>query len=111
MKTIVFDPGALRHRLRLYSPLETSDGCGGVDVTWQLVGEVWSHLKPSRITRPEEALQITEVAILDGTIRFRNDVATGWRVDFGTRQFQVQAVVDPDERKSYLVLRLEELGR
>ncbi|MFD0915868.1 phage head closure protein [Pseudahrensia aquimaris] len=111
MKRSLFDPGQMNHRITLQAPLETPDGCGGVDVVWNDVAQVWAAFEPISVQRPEEAQQIEEYALHRVSVRFRTDVGTGWRVILGERSFEILSVIDPDERGAYLSLRKRQVGR
>ena len=42
------------------------------------------------------------------TIRFRSDVAPGWRVEWAGRQRRITAVSDPDGAQAFLELSCED---
>ena len=112
MKNKTFaDPGQLAHRLELQQPLEVSDGCGGLSVTWSTAGQVWAMLVPTRDTQNLEADQSRETISHLITIRFRGDVASGWRFVLGDRTFMILTIHDPDEGQTFLVARTVEEGR
>ena len=52
-----------------------------------------------------------EIASHTITMRWRSDVASGWRFVFGDRVFAIDHVSDPDEMRRYLVCDVTEEGR
>jgi len=106
-----FDPGSLNHRMQLQSPVETSDGLGGVVISWASVVDVWANIAPYRNRSELLAQQQSETLTHKIVIRFRTDVASGWRFQLGLRNFQIITVHDPDERGRYLVCLAQEEGR
>ncbi len=110
-KQIFLDPGRLNHRVQLQSIVETSDGCGGVNVSWTPVADVWANIQPHRTRSEQLAQQQFETLTHKITIRFRPDVKSGWRVQFGPRLFAITTLHDPDERGRYLSCLVEEEAR
>ncbi len=111
MNRRVFDPGQLRHRLTLQSLTETQDAAGAADLTWTDVADVWAHLRPVSGTSAVIAQQADESLTHEIAIRFRDDVASGWRFVTGERTFRIVTVYDPDERQCYLICSTTEEGR
>jgi len=111
MRPISYDPGALTHRLTLERRNESPDGCGGTDVTWSAVASIWGVVKPHRAIAFDRADQTDEELTHTITCRFRNDVASGWRLTMDERTFDVVTVHDPDERRRYIELQTREQGR
>ena len=106
-----FDPGALSQRVTIQSMVETADGCGGVTVSWPAVATVWAAIMPVRGSSKELAQQRTESMKHKVSLRYRDDVSSGWRISHDNRNFEILNVYDPDERKRYLVCLAEEEGR
>ncbi len=111
MLTTFLDAGRLRHRLVLEQPVETADGCGGVDITWSEVTTIWASLEPVGAAMRNLAQQSNESVTHRISLRYRDDVASGWRFTKGSRAFHIITVHDPDEAGRYLVCRTEEEGR
>jgi len=111
MRAIRFDAGALSRPMNLQRPVETSDGCGGLNVNWEHVATVWCELKPVRQTTDERAQQQIEDTFHDITLRQRVDLSSGWRLVMDDRFFAIETVHDPDERGAYLICRTRETGR
>lgn len=111
MRSVVHDPGELNHRFSLEQLIETADGFGALDRQFQPIAMVWGALQPKRHDERLLAQQIDEQTTHVITIRFRTDVATGWRFVEGERIFAVVAITDPDERGRYLQCQTEEVAR
>lgn len=109
-KTFI-DPGKLSHSLQLQRPLEVPDGCGGLSLNWETVVSVWAMVVPIKDEQQLVADQRNETTTHLITIRFRDDVASGWRFVLNGRPLTVLAVHDPDERGCFLVARTGEEGR
>ena len=111
MKRAIHDPGVLNHRFSLEQLIETADGLGALDRQFQPIAMVWGALEPMRHDERLLAQQLAEQATHNITIRFRSDIATGWRFVEGERVYVVVAIVDPDERGRYLRCQTEEVAR
>jgi SPP1 family predicted phage head-tail adaptor len=103
--------GALRRRLILERPIETSDGGGGVVTAWEEV---------ARLPAAVAALDAEEAIVAgrrDGfvtqrvVIRHRGDVVGGMRFIDGAAVLRIVATYDPEGRRRSLVCLCEEDGR
>lgn len=101
--TAGFDPGRLRCRMTLSTPVETPDGAGGATVVWTDVATLWARLDPVGANERRIADHLATVATHRITIRWRDDIAGGMRFTWRGRSFRVTAVHDPDETRRYLV--------
>lgn len=102
--------GALRHRLTLEERVKVDDGGGGFNESWSAVATLWGAVRP---LRGDEQLIGGRVAgnvshII--TLRYRDDVLPEMRFRRGDRVFEIQAAIDPDERKCWLRCHCEERG-
>lgn len=111
MRQTFYDPGALNHLFQLEQIVETPDGCGGTDVSWLTVSQVWGRLIPRRVRTSEIAQQQTEHLLHDVVLRFREDIKSGWQLRMDERVFKIDTVHDPDERRRYLICSTKEEGR
>ncbi len=105
------DPGQLSHRFAVEMPVETPDGFGGLAVQWTEVDHVWGALRPLSAKARQLAQQTDEETTHRIILRFRDDVASGWRMRMGYRTFAVSTVHDPDERRRYIECQCAEEGR
>lgn len=111
MGQISVAPSALNHRLTLQRPVQTADGQGGLDTDWWEVDVVWGAVRPTQASRSQRAQQMVETVTHEITVRFRDDVESGWRFLLANREFAIRAVFDPDESGRFLRCHCEEEGR
>ena len=111
MGQVFFDPGALNQRVQLQSLSEIPDGCGGLEKTWTNIASLWASVKSVVPTSAELAQQVTEETLLEVSIRYREDVTSGWRFLKDARSWRIMTVADPDQRGRYLVCRVTAEGR
>jgi SPP1 family predicted phage head-tail adaptor len=102
--------GQLRHRIVIESASETTDSQGGQATTWSTYATVWALLEPrgSMEARFSEQIQLRRTHIC--WIRYRSDLTftSAMRILFDSRYFQIKGIRQPDERKFFLLLDLEE---
>jgi SPP1 family predicted phage head-tail adaptor len=100
--------GRLRHRIVLQSAGEAADGGGGFTVTWGDVATLWAAIEPLKGSERLRAQQLETPVTHRVTIRHRAGVTAKMRVKFGSRAFNIRAVIDPQERGRTLELLCEE---
>lgn len=100
--------GKLRHRVTIQSESTTADGGGGFTLAWTDVTTVWAAVEPLKGAERLRGQQLEAAVTHKITIRHRSDVTTKQRLKFGTRLFNVRAVINPDERDRWLELLCEE---
>lgn len=90
--------GELRHQITIQHKTVTRGGMGGEVITWSDVGTVWAAVEP--ISGREYFAAKTENAEVSHRIRIRhrNGITSGMRVSWGARVFDIQAVLDIQER-------------
>lgn len=102
--------GAMRHRLVLEAPVETADLAGGVSRSWAAMATLWAAIEPEEEVAGLNGDAPTGFARHRVTIRWRPGITAGHRLTRGARIFAIRSAVDPDERRSRLVLRVEEFA-
>ncbi len=104
------DPGSMRHRLTLEAPTETDDGAGGVNRGFTPVGTLWAAMTSltGRESLQQDVLarRITHRIVL----RYRPDITAAYRLRLGLRSFEIIALRDPDERRTFLECLCEEIA-
>lgn len=106
--------GGLRSRVTLQAPVDVVDDNGGVSRSYASIGDVWAEILPESVVgrlvedrfiadRMEEG--VTHVI----RIRWRDGVDAQMRFALGARVFVVHALLDPNERKRFIVCRCEEI--
>lgn len=101
--------GALRHRVTLEAPIDAPDGAGGFTRSFAPIASFWARIAPSGAREDfveQRAEQATNYVVM---IRWRNDVSKDMRFVYRGRKLRIQSVVDPDERRRFLICQCEEI--
>lgn len=94
--------GALRNRVALERLARTEDGGGGGQLSWVQVDELWAAI------RPYSGNEAVVAEVLMGrvshliVIRYRPDVTAAMRFRTSSRNLEIVAALDNDERKTWL---------
>ncbi|QKV18633.1 phage head closure protein [Oricola thermophila] len=97
-----FDPGRLRHEMRLQRATRVPDALGGHAETWETVATLWARLEPAAgvVSRADgEEAEITHRVVLRADAR----VKRGMRLVEDGRILAIRAVRDLDETGRYLL--------
>ena len=94
--------GDLRHRVVLESAVRTSDGAGGATIVWTPVATVWAAIVPSGGAESFLLDRVAGAISHEIWMRFRSDVRPDMRITFGTRNFDIRAVFDSQDRGHWL---------
>lgn len=100
--------GGLNQRVDLESPSLTPDTGGGSAIAWTPVATVFASVSARAVSESVAADALASRVVHDVVIRFRDDVAAGWRVVHQGRSLRVRAVVDRDARRRFLHLDCED---
>lgn len=96
--------GALSRRVALERPDRLEDEGGGADVVWTPVATVWARVTSSG--RGADA-SFDGLASRIGhrlRLRWRGDVAPGWRARLGERVLRIESALDQDGARRWLHL-------
>lgn len=99
--------GKLRHRVYIQRATEAANTYGEMVKTWASIYRVWASVEPLTGRELERAQQVSAEATTRVKIRYTDDVTVGDRILFGTydqRVFEINAIVNPDERNVELHL-------
>lgn len=99
---------ALRHRVSLQSSEDSADGGGGSTTVWSEVATLWASIEPLKGVERVAAQQIETRLTHRVRLRHRLGVTTAMRIQFGSRIFNIHAVINPQERNRLLELLCEE---
>ena len=92
--------GTLNQRCSVKRPVRTTDSLGGVSVSWTKVAETWCSVWP--ISGRESMGAGGKDAVVSHEIRMRKKavpaLAPDYRIDIGTRAFDVVSVLNVEER-------------
>lgn len=102
--------GALRHRLRLESPVDVSDGAGGFSRAYRTLCYVWARVNIITAGQQFNEQKFEQTTSYQVDIRWRADVVAGMRFVFRERLLSIQAVRDPDGMRRFLTCACEEIA-
>jgi len=97
-----------RHKILIEKVTETRDSIGGVIETWSTYSALYAEVQPlnGREYFDSKAIQA------DTTIRFRIRYLQGiipkMRINYNSRLFDIESVIDVDERRKEMVLMCKE---
>ena len=100
--------GKLRNRVTIQQEGKTSDGQGGYSLGWTALDTVWCRITPIRGEERIQAGGLESSVTHRARIRYRSDVTAGMRLLLGSTAYNIRAVLNPDERKQYLLMDVEE---
>lgn len=99
----------LRQRVTIQQESEVSDGQGGYTLSWTAVASsVPCRIEPLRGDERIQAGSLAAPVTHRATIRYRAGITAGQRLLHGSVAYNIRAVLNPDERKRYLVMDVEE---
>ena len=100
--------GLLRHRVSLQHRAIARNSWGDETNTWNTYDTVWASIRPlSGNERAAQAQAQTEISH-DIRIRYHKVVKPQHRISYGDRVFEINAVIDVEERKRELQLMCTE---
>jgi SPP1 family predicted phage head-tail adaptor len=99
--------GDLDRRVTLLSPVYNTYQDEIVD--WSPVAQVWAKMAPNFGQEINEAGRTVAVVQSIVNIRYRSDIDARWRLQMGSRLFEVAAILNPMERRAQLQLNCKEV--
>ncbi len=90
--------GQLRHRISLQSKVATRDTYGAETITWKTENTVWGSIEPLNSREFFQAQQMQSDVTHKVKLRYYAGLRPDWRIKFGTRIFDIQSVMNPEER-------------
>jgi len=101
--------GKLRHRITIQEKVTVPDGYGGVTSTWKDVATVWSSVEPLKGRELYAAQQVKAELSHRVRIRYMSGIKPEMRIAFDNRTFEIEAIIDPEERHESLELLCSEV--
>lgn len=98
------EAGKLRHRITFQNQANSHDSYGQPLLTWSDVATVWAEIKPLSGKESVKADALIESTTHEINIRYRSGINASLRVKFGSRYFDIQSVLNHDERNVMLTL-------
>lgn len=100
----------LRHWITIQESTDTRDSYGEPIHAWNTFDQVWASIEPisgreyfaSKETRSQSTHRIR--------IRYRSGLSTKMRISWDSRYFDIESILNPDERDRELVLMCVETG-
>lgn len=86
---------------------ETKDGVGGADESWAEYAEEWVNVRAMTGRERENAMRTEARADYIVTIRYRDDVRPGDRIEWRERFLNVRFVKDSGPRETFLQIEAE----
>jgi len=93
------DIGALKRRLALETPVETSDGAGGVARSYEATTTLWAQVTPVSARGDGAADNFGAMVRFRIVIRLRGDITTRHRLREGARIYRIIAVHETADRR------------
>lgn len=101
--------GKLRHRITIQELIKVDDGYGGTVETWQNIATVWAAIAPLRGSERYTAQQVQSELTHKVTIRYRAGIKTQMRIVYKDKIFEIEAIIDVEERRQWLELLCSEV--
>jgi len=119
-KRINLRGGAFRHRVQIVKPVSAQDSTGGWNINKNVVVmTTWASVEGLTASEKFAAHEFASVVTHKVWIRHprsridptgnTSGIDASMQVWFGTRQFQIEGVINPDERKDVLMLMCGEI--
>lgn len=102
--------GAMRSTVEIQSRTRTGDGAGGVESQWTTVETRRAQIVSKRGQERLEGMQIEDQISHIFTFRYRADktITAAQRLRYDNRIFNINAVINLDERNRYLMVYCKE---
>ena len=101
--------GTLRERIVIQTPTETVDDHGGLAVTFATFDTVSAAILPKVGTEPfeDDRYRATQRVVFE--IRYLAGITTKMRISYDSRLFDIESIVNVEERNKKLLLITEEV--
>ncbi len=93
-----------RHQIVVQTPSPVSNSYGGPQVTWATLHTVWGKIEPIDGGEELEAGSVVQKNKYLVRMWYRSDITTELRLTNTGRTFQIESVVNVDERNQKLEL-------
>lgn len=100
--------GKLRHQISLLKPIIVKDALGQEVEKLEVQKTVWASIEPLSGKEYFSTKQINSEATVKITIRYIESLLPHWVVQFGQRVFNIEAIINLEERNRYLQLLCSE---
>ncbi len=101
--------GKLRHRIQIYSPVETRDANGGFVRSWNLDEIVWGSVEALSGKELIEGAQVNSQVTHKVTIRYRAGMTTTMRLISRDIILNIENVINPMNTTKELVIQCKQV--
>lgn len=101
-------PSELRHRIAIQKRTQSPDGLGGFSESWITFASTWAKISPTSARERFFSEKLEHNITHKITIRYRSGISPDMRIQFGTRIFKINGIINPEERNIWLDLLCEE---
>lgn len=105
--------GRLRHRLTVERFTTTQNAFGEEEQTWATLATVWGGIEPLRGNERQRAMQVQSTEEVRIVLRWSSEIAdlnAADRVVFGSKVYDISAVLSIDERNREFHVMAREHG-
>jgi SPP1 family predicted phage head-tail adaptor len=96
--------GRMDKRVEIQQPVSVPDGAGGQTVTWTTFDTIWASIEPLQGQEYIAAQQMQTAVTHRLRIRYLEGITAAMRVKFGARVFQIQSILNYNERNAEMQL-------
>jgi SPP1 family predicted phage head-tail adaptor len=100
--------GLLRHRITIEASTPTQNGFGELVESWATFIRPWARVQPVNGREFFAAKQINAERTLKFTIRYQDGITMKMRINYDSRLFDINAILDIEERHKELTLMATE---
>ena len=101
--------GRLRHRVKIQHYTESQNAFGEATKNWTDYATVWAAVEPVKGREFWESQQINAEITTKVTMRYLAGVKPKMRILYDTRIFEIDSVINVDERNRELQLLVKEM--
>lgn len=103
-------PGRLRHRITIQQKTTIVDQDGIPTETWAEFATVWASVEPLRGREYFQAAAVNAENMVRFRIRYRAGIRPDMRIQYDSRIFSINSVIDVDERHTEIHLMCQEVA-
>ena len=100
--------GKLRHQVKILKSIITKDALGQEVEKLEVEKTVWASIEPLSGKEYFSAKQVNSEVNFKITIRYIDSLLPHWVVKFGQRVFNIESIINFEERNKYLQLLCSE---
>ncbi len=101
--------GALRHKVIIEKPTEVTNSIGEIITTWSTFATVWAEILPLSGKEYWSSKQVNSEVTGKIRIRYKSGITPKMRVKYGTRIFNIEAIMNYLEKNIEIILLVKEV--